>query len=51
MTDTDEMPKEKVWAKQSRVEKMGAGTLLGHFSEANLSFIRSSSKRAGSHEI
>lgn len=51
MTDTDEMPKEKVSTKKSRVEQMGEGSLLGHFSEANLSFRRSSSKRAGSHEI
>lgn len=40
MTETDEMPKKRVWTKKNRVEKMGEDTMLGHVPEGNLFLIR-----------
>lgn len=37
MTETDEMPKKRVWTKESRVEKTGEDAMLGHVPEGNLS--------------
>lgn len=38
MTETDEMPKKRVWTQESRVEKMGEDAVLGHVPEGNLFF-------------